>query len=285
MRRPVPALIVLIVLACGCVRAAEENDCFGGDRTIKKEIAGFALTISYYHDPTLPTAIEECRAVIRDARHHVIFSAHDLGMALLVAGQDVNGDGAPDVVLEGESGGNHGTKTYYVVSLGGKPGLIVRFRTDAVPAKFMQNDSSHRIEVRTWDGNFFMFDGMAAAFSPYPAVYLQIDGAKLHDISPQHRADYDKAIEKLKTSFPVADFARFRVIDESWQKAGEEAPASQVLRIAVAYLYSGRPSLAHKTIAEMWPPFDQERVWRLILKTRQKGILQYARNRKPEYSP
>jgi hypothetical protein len=284
VRRPVPALVVLIVLACGCVRAAEKSECWDGDRTIKKEIAGFTLTISRYHDPSLPPAFEECRAVIRDARRHVIFSAHDPGMALVVAGQDVNGDGAPEVVLEGDSGGNHGTKTYYVISLGGKPGLIIRFDTDAVPAKFVQNESSHRTEIRTWDGNFFMLDGMSAAFSPYPAVYLQIDGARLHDISPQHRADYDKAIRKLKSSLPAADFARFRAIDESWQKAREEEPASQVLQIAVAYLYSGRSSLARKTIMEMWPPFDQERIWRLILKTRQKGILQYVRNRKPDYS-
>jgi hypothetical protein len=48
----------------------------------------------------------------------VIFSAHDPGMALVVAGRDVNGDGVPDIVLEGDSGGVHGTNTYYAISLG-----------------------------------------------------------------------------------------------------------------------------------------------------------------------
>ncbi len=141
------------------------------------------------------------------------------------------------------------------------------------------------MEIHTWDGEFFMFDGMSTAFSPYPDVYLQINGARLRDISARHKADYDKAIRKLKRSLPAADFARFRVIDESWEKAGEEEPASQVLKIALAYLYSGRPLLARRTITEMWPLFDQERIWQLILKTRHEGILQYVRNGTPEYSP
>jgi hypothetical protein len=277
--------MILIALASGCEAAAEKDQCIGGDRFVSREIAGFRLTISRFHDPTLPAVYQECRAVVRDNQHHVIFSAHDQGMALVVAGRDVNADGTPDIVLEADSGGNHGIKTYYVVSLGERPGLVLKFDNDAVPAKFIQNEVSHRTEIRTWDGNFFMFDGMAAAFSAYPDVYLQIDGDRLHDISPEHKADYDIAIRTLRRSLPAAAFARFRVIHESWQEAGEEEPASQVLHIAVAYLYSGRLSLARKTIREMWPPFDQERIWQLILKTRRKGILQYVRNGIPEYSP
>jgi hypothetical protein len=284
MRLSVP-LAILVAFASGSTSAAERDRCFGGDRFVKREIAGFRLTISRYHDATLPSIYQECRAVVRDIQQHVIFSGHDPGMALIVAGQDVNGDGAPDLVLEGDSGGNHGTRTYYVISLGQTPGRVAQFDTDAVPANFIQNQSSHRMEIRTWDGNFFMFDGMSAAASPHPDVYLQIHGARLRDISPQHKAGYDKAIRKLQRSLAPADLARFRAIDESWEKAGEEETASQVLRIAVAYLYSGRQSLAHKTIMEMWPRFDQERIWQLILKTRRKGILQYVRNGTPEYSP
>jgi hypothetical protein len=273
MRRSVLVVIFLLAVACGSARATEKDQCFGGDRFIKREIAGFRLAISRYHDPKLPSAYQECRAVIRDNQQHVIFSAHDPGMALIVPGQDVNGDGVPDIVLEGDSGGNHGTSTYYVISLGEKPGLILKFETDSVPARFIQSQDSGRPEIHTWDGESFMFDGVSAAFSPYPDVYLQINGARLHDISAQHKADYDKSIRKLKRSLPAADFARFRVIDESWEKAGEEEPASQVLKITVAYLYSGRPSLARKTIREMWPAFDQDRIWSLIVTTRRQGIL------------
>ncbi len=121
MRLSFPVVIFLVAVACGSVRAAEKDQCFHGDRFIEREIAGFRLTISRYQDPKLPPGYEECLALVRNNRQHVIFSAHDPGIALIVPGQDVNGDGVPDIVLEGDSGGNHGTSTYYVISLAKNP--------------------------------------------------------------------------------------------------------------------------------------------------------------------
>jgi len=80
-----------------------------------------------------------------------------------------------------------------------------------------------------------------------------------------------------KKSLPAADFARFRVIDESWSNVGEQQAASSVVKIAVTYLYSGRALEAHAIIRQMWPAFDQQRIWKLILKTRRKDILRYTR--------
>jgi len=51
----------------------------------------------------------------------------------------------------------------------------------------------------------------------------------------------------------------------------------RALSIAFAYLYSGRDIQAHQALQKMWPPFDQERVWNLILETRHNGILCYTR--------
>jgi hypothetical protein len=273
-------LVTILALPSTCVLASgvEKDQCVSGDRFIAREIAGFRLTISRYHDPKLPPGYQECRAVVRDSQKRVVFSSHDPAVALVVAGRDVNGDGVPDLVLEGYAGGLHGAYNYYIVSLSEKPGLIRKFETGAVPGEFIQGQHSGEIEIHTWDGEFFMFDGMATAFSPYPDVYLQIDGAKLRDISAQHKAGYDEAIRRMRRSLPAADFARLRVIDESWEKAGEEQAASQVLKIAVAYLYSGRQSLARKTIREMWPRFDQERIWALLLKTRREGILKQGKD-------
>ena len=49
------------------------------------------------------------------------------------------------------------------------------------------------------------------------------------------------------------------------------------LMIVFAYLYSGREKQAHQALQDLWPPFDQERIWNLILETRHNGILCYAR--------
>jgi hypothetical protein len=48
------------------------------------------------------------------------------------------------------------------------------------------------------------------------------------------------------------------------------------LMIVFAYLYSGREEQAHQTLRDLWPPFDQERIWNLILEARRNGILCYT---------
>jgi len=41
----------------------------------------------------------------------------------------------------------------------------------------------------------------------------------------------------------------------------------------------GRESEARAALREMWPAFDQERIWNLILQTRRSGVLRYTRPR------
>ena len=55
----------------------------------------------------------------------MIFKTLDWGMSLeSISGRDINGDGEPDLVFVGYSGGAHCCWTYWIVSLGGRPGLI-----------------------------------------------------------------------------------------------------------------------------------------------------------------
>ncbi len=271
------ALFLLIGVTQFCLGMGKYL-CFAGDLSPVPRVAGIQIKVSPYHPEDFPPDIRECRLTIRNAATGAkILRADDHVFSIVLTGQDLNGDGVPDVVLEGYSGGNHGTSTYYVISTGDKPSLILKFETDAVPAKFVKNQDSGKMEIHTWDGAFFMLDGMCVACSPYPDVYLEIDGDHLRDISVQHKADYDNAIKDARKSLPAADFDRFQVIDENWSNVGEEQAASSVVKIAVAYLYSGRELEARAIIRQMWPTFDQERIWKLILKTRRRGILRYTR--------
>jgi hypothetical protein len=278
LRRAV-AVMMLVMAPCGAAYAGDKDQCVNGDRTINRVLAGFKISISSYHDASMPSEFQECRAQMRDAQQHIVFSAHKPALRLVTAGEDLNGDGIPDLVFEGDSGGNAGDYTYYVISLGKSPGLLLKFCTGSVPAKFGRRDDFGHVTIQTWDGAFFMFDQMATAFSPYPDVYLQIDGKRLVDISDRHKADYDRSIISLRNKLTSRDFARFRVIDQSWQESGEEEAASIVLQISLAFLYSGRESEAYKSIREMWPVFDQQRIWNSMLNARNKGILQQASNR------
>lgn len=271
--------MLLVLPACGAAFAANKDQCVNGDRAINRVLSGFAISISSYHDASMPSAFQECRVQMRDAHQNIVFFVHEPELRLVTAGGDINGDGVPDLVFDGNSGGNAGDNTYYVISFGKNPGLLLKFGTGAVPAKSGRRDDSGHVTIQTWDGSFFMFDQMATAFSPYPDVYLQIDGKRLVDISDKHKADYYKSIRSLRNKFTSADFARFRVIDQSWQESGEEEVASIVLKISLGFLYSGRESEAYKTIREMWPVFDQQRIWKSMLNARNKGILRQVSNR------
>jgi hypothetical protein len=120
------AVIVLLPLAAGHPAwAAGADSCFFGNGSVTKQVAGFQTKISPYHHKDFPH--EGCRAVVRDQNRKVVFSEHDFGFSIALLGEDVNGDGVPDVVLEAYSGGAHCCWTYYIISLGQKPGLLKAF--------------------------------------------------------------------------------------------------------------------------------------------------------------
>jgi hypothetical protein len=282
----VAMILFLLILANRYSRAAEKYLCFAGNRTAVQQISGVQITVSPWHPAEFPEDERECRLTVRNAMtRDLILKADDHSFSIALTGRDLNGDGIPDVVLQGYSGGNHGTSSYYVISTGDQPGLLLKFESDDVPARFFLNPVSGKMEIHTWDGAFSRLDGLCSACSPYPDIYLEIDGGHLRNISPQHQADYDKVIRRAKKSLPAADFARFKVIDQSWSTAGEEQAASGVVKIAVAYLYSGRESQAHAVIRRMWPAFDQHRIWKLILRTSRRGALRQISHLPSSASP
>src|SRR5437016_1998148 len=88
------ALAAILMLTAISLAASgqdqDKNQCFNGDRAIKKEVDGFSIVISRYHDPTLPPAFQECRAIVRNPLKRAVFSAHEPAMAVKIAGEDVN---------------------------------------------------------------------------------------------------------------------------------------------------------------------------------------------------
>src|SRR5713101_3799834 len=139
-------LMVFLVAVVSSPPAAAAKGCYHGrGHIIKKMARGFEIQISRYPDKDNPE-LDECEAEIYDPRGDVIFSEHDWGFSIGVAGYDVNGDGIPDVVLEAYSGGAHCCWTFYVISLGSKPGLITKFENNR-DAAFFWNKENRRIEI------------------------------------------------------------------------------------------------------------------------------------------
>jgi hypothetical protein len=274
------SLLLLVCVSCALGWASDDMDCWRKNRnSTTKQVAGFVFRISRYHDKQENEDV--CRAVVLDANKKVIFSAMDQAFSIVLAGEDVNGDGSADVVFEGYSGGAHCCWTYYIVSLGESPKLLAQFYNER-GAAFVRNTGTGHMEIATLDGGFDYFDSLSHAETPFPSVYLRLDGRKLVDVSHEHVGDYDIEIEEAKRRLDAQALRKFRSVPSHRAFVSDTTnrrTSGLVLALALAFLYSGRSSQAHKTIEEMWPAFDQQRIWKLILKTKRDGILNQTGHR------
>ena len=188
-----------------------------------------------------------------------------------LSGSDINGDGKPELIVQGYSGGSHCCFTYQIISLtGGLP--LVREIQDQVPVFFARRDDGST-EIRAGDGVFDFFL-LPHADSVIPQIFLRLDGNKFVDISGEHVADYDKQIEKAHNELGAADLDKLKKSTYNQNMLYDQLPTvKKVLIIVLNYLYSGRDDQAWQALGEMWPPADVERVKKLILERRSRGLL------------
>ena len=253
------------------------NDkCWHGRGEVKRIIRGLKVEIT----PTVDKdALNEpiCHLLVRDLKGREVLSEDDSSFEILLDDRDVNGDGIPDLVVLAFSGGAHCCWTYYFFSLGPRPGLLTKFENNR-DATFLEDEKTGRIYLQIEDGAFDYFDEVCHACSPFPLVYLRLEGSNLVDISREYVSDYDEIIRDSQKALTKEERQRLKALTE---KPSDAEPVMEArynaLMIVFAYLYSGREKQAHQALQDLWPPFDQERIWNLILETRHNGILCYAR--------
>ena len=271
-------IFAILCLSSTFLYAKGGIDCWAGTKSrIQRKLSpDIVLRLSPLTRVQNSMTGDGCRAELFNAQHEQVFSVAAFGISIVLTGQDVNGDGNPDLVLEGYSGGAHCCWTYYIISLGHEPGMVSKFENER-GAGFVLNKKTGKMEIETLDGAFDYFDNFSHGGTPFPDVYMRLDGKKLIDISRLHTADYDKEISELRSAIGAKELAVFIQAENEKEKIGWEQVSSKVIGVVLAYLYSGRPSQARAALKRMWPVFDQDRVWKLILATRRKGILRYTR--------
>ncbi len=233
-------------------------------------------TVGSYRVKLAPKSQDDdfhCRAYLVDPAESEKLLLEDRDVSVHQGtGDDVFGDGSPTLILEGFSGGAHCCYTYEIVSLEERPVILRPIRNES-PFFLFQDRASRQYRIMTSDGAFDYFDGMCHACSPFPRVVLKADRDGLHDVSPEFAEQYDTQIAAARariggdiTKFLQADFNDVR---------------SVVLEIVFSYLYSGRETEAWQTLDEMWPASDRDRIRKLILDTRARGLLSRLRETSP----
>ena len=190
-------------------------------------------------------------------------------------GEDVFGTGNPGVILEAFSGGAHCCYTYVFAELGDTPAVLPPIENQTGFYIFKE-PADGRYEILTWDGGFDYFDDLCHACSPAPSVVLELHKTGLRDVSKAYSPSFDEEISEAKSEIKPDELSMFASADLSkgdpaWGDSEELRQA--ILKIVLAYLYSGREQTAWQTLDQMWPAKDRKRIKDLILKARSEGIL------------
>jgi hypothetical protein len=162
-----------------------------------------------------------------------------------VSGQDITGDGNPDVVIERYSGGASCCFSYVVLSLGEELTSIDLPLDSPAQAAFRDLDSDGILEVIGADGRFRCVL-CCCANSPLPTVVLRYDRERGYvPASPDYPEIYDAAIPEYQAK-----------AEGRWNGPFEEQDPTgrcHVLPLVLAYLYSGRAAEAWEALARYSP--------------------------------
>ena len=213
-----------------------------------------------------------CRAVIVSKQGKQRTIAYEWALMIdPISGTDLNGDGVPDLVLAGYSGGLHCCYVYEVVSLGSTPQVLHTFQ-NPVPISFEKQPDGTAL-IRAADGVFDYFI-VPHSDAVIPQLVLKPQGNDLVDVSAQHPEIYDKEIEQARSQLSAEDIEKLKKSNYHDKLYTDQIPVvHKVLTIVLDYVYSGREAKAWETLDQMWPEGDVSRVKSLIAERRNRGML------------
>ena len=218
-----------------------------------------------------------CRAMLTSASGKRITIAYEWALSIdPISGAALGGDGTPDLVLSGYSGGLHCCYVYEIVSLGHTPKVVHTF-SDPVPMTFEKQADGTAL-IRAADGvfDYFLVPHTDAVM---PQVILKLNGSDLVDVSSAFRLRLQRFTIR-KSSKCVSEAHHADAIDKlrksNYRKnlyTDQIPTVRRVLTIVLDYVYSGREEKAWQTLDEMWPATDVSRVKSLIGERRHRGML------------
>ena len=225
-------------------------------------------------------AARSCQAKIAWGKHERVVAPDAAQADIDVMGADF-GLGSLVVAFQLKASETDPQIKYEIYSLN-KPPQLLRTITgdDYFSAADTMFDGS--VEIWTTDAAAIRgFEGLPpGAFDSAPTVVLRFEKKKLIDVSLQFRPYFDREIKRLHSQLNAGQLSDFKQSDGKlsnvhWmqnQPPALLATKVKVLEIVWCYLYSGREQEAWKTLAEMWPPSDLDRIRTAITDARVRGI-------------
>jgi hypothetical protein len=151
---------------------------------------------------------------------------------------------------------------------------------------FSASDTDLDGDVEIWTNDAAAVDGFekltASELDFAPTVVLRFTHDRLLDVSAEFQSYFDREIARTRIAIPPQDLEDFKNSDGKLAESPTPASADRVhrlrmvkikvLEIVWGYLYSGRDQDAWRSLAEMWPPADIDRIRAALSKARAQGI-------------
>jgi hypothetical protein len=222
----------------------------------------------------------------------LLWATQKLEVASAAAEVDVDafgidlGLGAPVVTLQQKKTDAECCMTLQIYSLQ-KPPKLLRTITGGTFFSTADTDLDGQIEIWTDDAAAIAgFESPNVGRPEFaPTVVLRFVRGRLLDVGAEFQSYFDGEIAKLRSGLDSEALRDFKGSDGRLAPTAHFSPEDQrhsetlestkikVLRIIWCYLYSGREEEAWKSLAEMWPAGDLDRIRAAIAGAHARGIL------------
>jgi hypothetical protein len=259
--------------------------CNRGDGNVDAEFrAGIKVHVGAARNGELAT--RACAAKLSWEKQELVVATGVAQLDLDAFGVDL-GDGAPVAAFQIKQSDAECCMVYEIYSLE-KPPHILRTITGGDFFSASDVDLDGRVEIWTHDAAALNgFENLALSeLDSAPSVVFRFAHGQLQDVSAEFQPYFDDEIVTIRAGIRAQDLKDFRGSDgklTATQSISAERlhhlrmVKVKVLELVRAYLYSGREQDAWRSLAEMWPPADIDRIRGALVNARARGIHSQAR--------
>ena len=226
-------------------------------------------------------AARACHAALSWGDRNLVVAASASQLDVDAFGVDL-GVGAPVVTLQVKKSKGDCCMEYKVYSLRQPPALL-RSITGGEFFSAADTDLDGRVEI--WTDDAAAVDGFENLrlwdLDFAPPIVLRLVRGRLLDASSEFQSYFDRKMAEERAQLTPQDLSDFKSSDGKLSVA-TAIPADQLIRlrkvkvkvleIVWSYLYSGREQGAWRSLAEMWPAGDLDRIRAALLDARARGI-------------
>ena len=226
-------------------------------------------------------ATRACAAKLSWEKQELVVATGVAQLDLDVFGVDL-GDGVPAAAFQIKKSEADCCMEYKIYSLQ-KPPRLLRTITGGDFYSASDIDLDGRVAIWTTDAAALNgFEKLALSELDFPPdVVFRFAHGRLLDVSAEFQPHFDDSIARIRAEIGSQDLEDFKVSDGKLTPTPAVSAERQhhlrmvkikVLELVWAYLYSGREQDAWRSLAEMWPPADTDRIHAALVSARARGI-------------